>query len=132
AARAIYFVFIYRRYPGVFELNLRIPQRSRTIRVVELSSSSTTSVRERRKSLKDLKPKDFSLNDGSIRFIWALTAELCSQSTSSFSVPIRSARISKAVAAGYGSGAACGSTPSDLARRVLGAGSGTGTPGSAS
>ena len=33
--------------------------RSRTIRVVELSSSSTTSVRERRKSLKDLSAKDF-------------------------------------------------------------------------
>jgi hypothetical protein len=33
-------------------------QRSRTIRVVELSSSSTTSAR-RSKSLKDLSPKDF-------------------------------------------------------------------------
>jgi hypothetical protein len=66
--------------------------RSRTIRVVELSSSSTRSERDRRESLKDLNPKDFSLNDGSIRFICALTAELCSQSTSSFSRPIRSAR----------------------------------------
>lgn len=44
-------------------------QRSFTIRVVELSSSSTTSERERRKSLKDLNPSDFSENDGSIRFI---------------------------------------------------------------
>ena len=78
--------------------------RSRTIRVVELSSSSTTSDRDRRKSLKDLKPNDFSLNDGSIRFICALTAELCSQSTSSFSRPIRSARVSSPVAAACGSG----------------------------
>ena len=53
------------------------------MRVVELSSSSTTSERDRRKSLKDRKPSDFSLNDGSIRFICAFTAELCSQSTSS-------------------------------------------------
>jgi hypothetical protein len=45
------------------------PYFSRTIRVVELSSNSTTSDRDRMKSLKDLKPKDFSLNDGSIRFI---------------------------------------------------------------
>jgi hypothetical protein len=45
------------------------PYFSRTIRVVELSSNSTTSARDRRKSLKDRKPKDFSLNDGSIRFI---------------------------------------------------------------
>jgi hypothetical protein len=42
---------------------------NRTIRVVELSSSSTVSDRDRRKSLKDRKPSDFSLNDGSIRFI---------------------------------------------------------------
>ena len=59
---------------------------SRTIRVVLLSSSSTTSLRERRKSLNDRNPSDFSQNDGSIRFICALTAELCSQSASSFSV----------------------------------------------
>ena len=59
------------------------------------------SERDRRKSLKDLKPKDFSLNDGFIRVICTLTAELCSQSTSSFSVPIRSARVSRAVATGY-------------------------------
>ena len=43
------------------------------------------SLRERRKSLKDRKPSDLSLNDGFIRFIWALTTELCSQSASSFS-----------------------------------------------
>ena len=56
------------------------------------------SERERRKSLKDLKPSDFSLKDGSIRFIWAFTAELCSQSASSFSRPICRARVSRPVA----------------------------------
>jgi hypothetical protein len=46
------------------------------------------------------KPNDFSLNDGSIRFIWALTAELWSHSASSFSWPMRSARSSSPVAGG--------------------------------
>ena len=73
--------------------------RSRTIRVLELSSRSARSERERSKSLKDLNHRDFSLNDGSIRFICALTTELCSQSTSSFSRPIRSPRVSRPVAA---------------------------------
>ena len=92
------------------------------------------SARERRKSLNDLKPNDFSENDGSIRFICPLTAELCSHSASSFSKPICSARISNAVAAACGSGCA----GSDLARARLGfsvsaaVGSNTGTPGSES
>ena len=34
------------------------------MRVVELSSSSTTSARDLRKSLNDLNPRDFSENDG--------------------------------------------------------------------
>ena len=34
------------------------------------------SERDRRKSLKDLKPKDFSLNDGFIRVICALRKSL--------------------------------------------------------
>jgi hypothetical protein len=55
------------------------------MRVVLLSSSSTRSLRERRKSLNERNPSDFSENDGSMRFIWAFTAELCSQSASSFS-----------------------------------------------
>jgi hypothetical protein len=32
--------------------------------------------RERGKSLNDYGPNDFSLNDGSVGFIWAWTAEL--------------------------------------------------------
>ena len=94
---------------------------------------------DRKKSLKDLNPKDFSLNDGSIRFICALTAELCSQSASSFSRPIRSARVNRPVAAACGSGGGGSSASASLAplaRRfgaaLAGAGSGAGTPGSAS
>src|SRR3954469_22959895 len=93
---------------------------SRTIRVVLLSSRSATSLRERRKSLNDLNPSDFSENDGSIRFIWALTAELCSQSASSFSWPMRRARSSRPVAAACGSGCSRSSSGSGgLARRVV-------------
>ena len=68
---------------------------SRTMRVVLLSSSSATSLRERRKSLNDRNPRDFSENDGSIRFIWALTAELCNQSASCFSygMPFMTAKM---------------------------------------
>ncbi len=71
------------------------------MRVALVSSTSTRSPRDRRKSLNDLKPKAFSLKDGSIRFIWPLTAELCSHSASSFSWPIRRARSSKPVAAAW-------------------------------
>ena len=59
---------------------------SRTMRVVVLSSRSTKSLRERRKSLNDRNPRDFSLNDGSMRFICALTAELCSGTVTLVSV----------------------------------------------
>ena len=58
-----------RRQGGHPRLDVVTGYFNRTIRVVELSSSSTTSDRDRRKSLKDRKPSDFSLNDGSIRFI---------------------------------------------------------------
>ena len=87
------------------------------MRVVELSSSSTRSARDRRKSLKDLNPNAFSENDGSIRFIWAFTVELCSHSTSSFSRPICSARVNSAVAAACASGC---SGSADLVRLAAG------------
>src|SRR6185369_17687148 len=90
--------------------------RNRIIRVVELSSNSTTSDRDRRKSLKDRNPEDFSLNDGSIRFICAFTAELCSQSASSYSSPICNARVSSAVAAACESGGSVSSGSTAYAR----------------
>jgi hypothetical protein len=77
------------------------------------------------KSLNDLKPKALSLNDGSIRFIWALTAELWSHSASSFSWPMRSARSSSPVAAACGSagdGSSSGSGALGLRPRLLGSG----------
>jgi hypothetical protein len=49
---------LVRRLPRGFRAKPADDQRSRTIRVVGLSSSSTTSAR-RRKSLKDLSAKDF-------------------------------------------------------------------------
>ncbi len=102
---------------------VRVGYRSLTSRVVELSSNSTTSERDRRKSLNDLNPNDFSLNDGSIRFICALTAELCSHSTSSFSRPICRARVSNAVACSLRVGllllsCGCASAAGVLARGV--------------
>ena len=110
---------------------------SRTKRVGLVASRSTRSPRDRRKSLNDLKPKAFSLNDGSIRFIWGLTAEWWSQSASSFSWPIRSARSSSPVAAACGSAGASSSSGSGRGRRSRFLGSEAcattvGIPGSAS